>query len=91
MEIPKEEVWNLDVSLGKFLLPRLKLFKLEAIHAVPYELTAEEWETSLDELIALAEFLENEGLINISRDSIEYVKYEERMKLLTHHLPDLWT
>ena len=44
------ECWNLDNTLGQFLVPRLKVFK-ENTHSYPPELTEEGWDAILQEMI----------------------------------------
>jgi len=44
------EMWNLDYSLAKLILPRLKLFK-KTCSVRPSNLTDEQWKDILDEMI----------------------------------------
>lgn len=46
----EREVWNLDRTLGTYIYPRLiELKKIK--HGYPYDLTEEEWNFCLDEMI----------------------------------------
>ena len=44
------DCWNLDHELAVWLVPRLKLFKINN-HGYPYEFTSEQWDAILDEMI----------------------------------------
>ena len=47
---PQHEVWDIDNYLVKWLLPRLKVYR-NNLHAYPPDITMDEWETVLDEII----------------------------------------
>lgn len=49
------EVWNLDVTILKFALPRLKVFR-KSHKGHPEDLTAEEWNSKIGSMI---EFIES--------------------------------
>ncbi len=55
--ISNEECWNLDTTISKFILPRLKHFKKMNRNFYNSELTSEEWENVIDELIWTFEYL----------------------------------
>lgn len=44
------ELWNLDVTISKFVLPRLKAFK-EYTLTGPVELSHDEWQDTLQKMI----------------------------------------
>jgi hypothetical protein len=44
------DCWNLDHELAVWLVPRLKLFKINN-HGYPYELTGDQWDALIDEMI----------------------------------------
>ena len=54
------ECWNLDITLGKFILPRLKHFKKMNRYCYVAELTPEEWENILDEIIWAFDYMAND-------------------------------
>ena len=58
------ECWNLDITLGKFILPRLKHFKKMNRYCYVAELTPEEWENVIDELIWTFEYLIDDEQLN---------------------------
>lgn len=49
------EVWSLDTTLARYILPRLCYFRWDGLHGpafgVPMGLTTEEWETILEDMI----------------------------------------
>jgi len=51
------ECWDLDSTISKFILPRLKHFKKMNRNFYNSELTSEEWENVIDELIWTFEYL----------------------------------
>ena len=51
VEIEPWDTWNLDTSLAKVIYPALQKFRLK-IGNVPPNLTMEEWEDTLDAMIA---------------------------------------
>lgn len=44
------ELWNLDVTMAKFISPRLKAFR-DNLHGSPCNLAMEEWISILDKII----------------------------------------
>lgn len=77
------ETWGLDVTIAKFILPRLKRFK-EISNGIPIGLTQEEWNKILDEII--------EGFEIISKDNmtINSEKEQRALKLFSEHYFSLW-
>ena len=53
------ELWNLDSTILKFTLPRLKAFQ-EATCGYPGDVTADEWQKILGKMIASIENILNE-------------------------------
>lgn len=49
--VADSECWSLDYTFTKFMLPRLKYFKKMKRYSYPSDLTPEEWESILDEII----------------------------------------
>ena len=54
------ELWNLDISMVEWLLPRLKMFK-EYSCGTPGELTEEQWNRYLDRMIRACELYIEHG------------------------------
>ena len=49
--VSDSECWSLDWTLTNFILPRLKHFKKINVHTHPPQVTPEQWDKILDELI----------------------------------------
>jgi hypothetical protein len=59
--VSESECWNLSTTITSFVLPRLKHFKKMQRYAYPPDITPEQWEEIIDELIWTFEFMDNEG------------------------------
>ena len=58
--VNKRELWNLDMTITKFVLPRLKLFR-EKVDSYPIRFeTEDEWYDILDKMILAFEHLNND-------------------------------
>ncbi|NEZ47817.1 hypothetical protein FDF74_11555 [Clostridium niameyense] len=92
-KITNEELWDLDYTIAKFILPRLIRFKElvsdnKGIHSYPADLkNMEEWIAILDKMINSFEILKNEFIKN-NREN--YEKYIEGMNLFAKYISDLW-
>ena len=62
--VSNKECWNLDQTITKFILPRLKHFKKVNVHSHPANLTEEKWDAILDEIIWTFEYLDNPEKFN---------------------------
>ena len=79
------ETWNLDMTIAGFVLPRLKRFKeVCAVH--PGELTEEEWDGILDEMIAGFELISK--TVNHSKE--EDKQANKAIKLFSKYFFALW-
>ena len=58
--VSNEECWCLDSTFSKFILPRLKHFKKMTRYGYHPDMTPEEWEKVIDELIWTFEYLAND-------------------------------
>jgi hypothetical protein len=59
--VSDSECWNLSNTITSFVLPRLKHFKKMKRYAYPPDITPEQWEEIIDELIWTFEFMDNDG------------------------------
>ena len=77
------ELWNLDSTIAKFVLPRLKAFK-KLKGGRPYELSNDEWDDILDKMIC--------SFSIIAKDSInaDYELYQEGLDLFAKYFGYLW-
>lgn len=76
------ELWNLDTTLLKFLLPRLKEFKKQTKSYPSSVESFEEWQNILQKMIDAVEY-SIYGNYNIE-------EYKEKFKLLREYIFDLW-
>ena len=58
--VADQECWSLDYTLTNYILPRLKHFKKMKRHTYPNDITPEEWEKILDEMIWAFEYMADE-------------------------------
>ena len=62
--VSDRECWKLSDTFTDFILPRLKHYKKMNRAGFPYELTEEEWEAILDEIIWTFEYMKEPDLHN---------------------------
>lgn len=75
------ETWNLDLTISRFILPRLKVFKEKTI-GYPPELTFEEWQDIIQKMIDYFEAKSNEDnfLEDIDSEGFDlFCKYFESL------------
>jgi hypothetical protein len=56
------ECWSLESTLTKFILPRLKHFKKINVNSHPANITSEQWNEILDEIIWTFEYMNDFGI-----------------------------
>lgn len=54
--IKYKDIYNLDSTIARFILPRLKFFKKKT-HTSPVDITLEEWKDILDKMILAFELI----------------------------------
>ena len=87
------ETWGLDSVIAQFILPRLIRFK-EITIAYPHDLTIEQWNATLDEMIFAFDWaIHNEdkqydNLLPVVRE-IKWRRYEHGMELFAKRFRDL--
>ena len=62
--VADEECWSLDYTFSKFILPRLKHFKKMKRYGYHPDMTPEEWESVIDEIIWPFEYLVDDEQFN---------------------------
>ena len=80
------ELWALDITIVKFILPRLKLFR-ERLISFPPSITFEEWKSILQKMIDGFEEYERRDEHPLDWDT---KKIDEGMKLFVEYFHDLW-
>ena len=88
------ETWGLDSVIAQFILPRLIRFK-EINIGYPIDLTFEQWNTTLDEIIFAFEWsLHNEdkqyNTLTIEQRKQNWNRYYKGMKEFAKHFRELW-
>lgn len=80
------ETWNLDTSLAKVILPRLKRFK-ELTVGCPVDVTWEEWGNTLDTMIKAFEWFAADCN---ERDEDFYTEAHKGVELFAKYYGHLW-
>jgi len=81
------ELWNLDFTIARFVLPRLKAFKTMG-HGYPGNLTFDEWNTILDKMIFSFEYAANDD--KLFGDSEFHETVNEGMQYFADYFFHLW-
>jgi len=84
------ETWSLDYSLAKLILPRLKRFQ-EIRGGHPAEMTDQEWNDILKEMIGGFEFLASDDRWACPENDIRYQKAQAAIELFSKYYLHLWT
>ena len=58
--VADSECWSLNYNFSRYMLPRLKHFKKMTRYSYPSDVTPEEWENILDEIIWVFEYMVDE-------------------------------
>jgi len=89
-EYSDDETWNLDYTITKFILPRLKLFK-KLNNGYPAHLTEEQWSEILDKMIkALENIIKDSEPIPVFLTDEEETETKEGLKLFGEYFRALW-
>jgi len=83
-----EELWNLDSTICKWLLPRLKAFK-EKTNGYPTT-SPEEWDTILEKIILALELHNSDLPDNPEQARIEGEQIKEGFELFGKYFRNLW-
>ena len=79
----KSECWNLDITIAKFILPRLKHFRETTISYPSTDIGLDGWHEILDKMIySFDEILKD--------DSTEHDKKQEGLELFAKYYVNLW-
>jgi hypothetical protein len=92
-KITSEEVWDLDYTLAKYILPRLIKFKKVNTMSHPQEFNGmEEWHNVIDKMIWSFDKHLREDFNWRSRTTLqkEIDRYNEGLDLFAKHFGDLW-
>ena len=81
------ELWNLDTTIAKFILPRLIEFKKQM--GTPHPISKEDWTIYIDKMIKSFEFLSGEEKYTIY-DKEQWEETQEGLGLFAQHFSSLW-
>lgn len=84
-----KDTYSLDVTIAKFVLIRLKLYK-KLTNGYPFKTTYEEWIESIDKMIKAFELIIDDRYFGLDRDDKEVAVIEEGLDLFRKHYFDLW-
>lgn len=86
-----EELWSLDVTIAKFILPRLKRFK-KTTDAHPNSLDENKWDAILDKMIFSFDFIATDKMWKIEnmKDEKMWKKVNEGLELFAKWFNSLW-
>jgi hypothetical protein len=86
------ELWNLDNTISKFVLPRLIRFKQVGSSSHPSELTPEEWEIILNKMINSFQLMLQDDFKYTERKEItaRQNKINAGLKLFAKYYQNLW-
>lgn len=86
--ITREETWNLDQTIARFIIPRLKLFK-EVKDCYPRQFERiEEWNVILDKMLDAFSVIATKTFLERSDSETKIVN--EGLDLFRKHFNDLW-
>ena len=83
-----EELYNLDITIAKFILPRLKEFK-NNLFGIPYPLTKEEYNDILDKMVWSFDIISRGDHI-IMDDNENDKRVQEGLDLFAKYFRNLW-
>lgn len=90
LSIPNSEIWGLNYTLAKYILPRLKRFT-EVCCSYPCELTETEWKEILNKMIWSFQYIikndESNELLEIMKENEQC---QEGLDLFAKHFRNLW-
>lgn len=86
------ETWALDTSLSRLIVPRLKRFK-ELLDGHPAEMTFEEWNEILDEMIWSFDWFASEKRWDLTNEEevVQLKRAEAGIQLFAKYFDSLWS
>lgn len=82
------ETWNLDLTIARFILPRLKRF-IELTNGYPPDLTPEIWNEYLNKMkIAFESIVED--AVEMYLPNYDRSKIDEGLELFSRYFKNLW-
>ena len=81
------DTWQLDETIAKFAVSRLKVFR-RVNNGFPNELTEEQWNTTLDEMIWALEMVAEQK--HTTDDTIDMKRMQQGLELFGKYFTHLW-
>lgn len=88
-KINKKELFNLDITIAEFILPRLIAFK-NASDSYPGDLSRKKWEKILDKMIVAFEIISKDSDYFLLNNKKKIKQLEEGLDLFKKHIGCLW-
>ena len=79
--IKYKDIYNLDNTIARFILPRLKFFR-KKIYSCPYGFTLEEWKDILDKMILSFELILDTSEPNFGEHKCHIEKVSDKLSKL---------
>ena len=79
--IKYKDIYNLDSTIARFILPRLKFFR-KKICSCPYGFTLEEWKDILDKMILAFELILDKSEPNFGEHKCHIEKINDKLSKL---------
>lgn len=84
------EAWNLDSTIARFIIPRLKVLKINT-HGYPSNLTEKTWDEILDKILLAFELdLADKCDSDVSKMTENDAKIQEGLDLFAKYFRHLW-
>lgn len=84
-----KEIRNLDITISKLVLPRLKAFK-KFKRTQPGIISEEEWDQVLDDIIYSLDVISNDTFSKTKEEYIDWGKVDDGLELFGKYFRDLW-
>ena len=81
------EMWSLDITIAKFILPKLKTFR-NSTCGYPGNITQKKWEQKLDDMIFAMEYTINQFKQEYTEEDFKRIK--KGFQAFGDYFNDLW-
>lgn len=81
--------WSLDITISKFVLPRLKEFRDKTI-SHPSDTSMTEWRSILDDMIYAHEYKANQFSDEFEHENWDWSRVKRGFELFGQYYRDLW-
>ena len=91
--IKDEDLWSLDITLAKYILPRLIRFKETNINSYPPDFkSVDEWHNVIDKMIKAFEIVVKDDWRYVGHEEAEKKnkEYQDGINLFAEYFTELW-